>query len=70
MKSITVQIRQIYGNETVYPACPQSAFFCALARTKTITPDMMRLIMAQGYAVAVEAPTFSFADPRAKCWGA
>jgi hypothetical protein len=60
MQRITVQIRQVYGNETIYPACPRSAFFCALAGTKTITPDMLRLIRAQGYDVAVEAPTLRF----------
>ena len=54
MQTITVQIRQVYGVETVYPACKTSAFFCGLARTKTITEEMMRMILAQGYDVAVE----------------
>jgi len=58
---ITVQIRQVYGVETIYPACKTSAFFCGLARTKTITEDMMRMILAQGYEVAVEAPALRFA---------
>jgi hypothetical protein len=59
--TITVQIRQVYGNETIYPACKQSAFFCALAGTKTITQDMLRLIRAQGYEITVEAPKLRFA---------
>ena len=58
---ITVQIKQVYGNETVYPACKSSAFFCRLAGTKTITQEMMRLIVAQGYTVRVEAPRLMFA---------
>lgn len=59
--SITIQIKNVYGNETIYPACKHSAFLCAIARTKTITQDMMRMIVAQGYDVHVEAPTLRFA---------
>ena len=39
---ITVQIRSVYGNETIYPACKQSVLFCGLARTKTITQEIGR----------------------------
>lgn len=59
--TITVQIKSVYGNETVYPACTHSAFLCGMARTKTITQEMMRMIVAQGYEVRVEAPTLRFA---------
>lgn len=58
---ITIQIRQVYGNETVYPACKTSAFFCRLAGTKTITQEMLRMIRAQGYDSAVETPVLRFA---------
>jgi len=58
---ITVSLRSVYGNETIYPACPTSAFFCRLAGTKTITAEMMRLIRAQGYEIEVEAPRIRFA---------
>jgi hypothetical protein len=57
---ITVQVRQVYGVETIYPACKTSAFFCGLARTKTITAEMLRMIRAQGYEIAVEAPALRF----------
>ena len=59
---ITVSIRSVYGNETIYPACQTSAFFCALAKTRTITPEMLRLIRGNGYAVEVEAPALRFAS--------
>lgn len=59
--NITVSVRSVYGNETVYPACKHSAFLCSIAGTKTITQDMMRKIVAQGYAVTVEAPKLQFA---------
>ena len=61
MAQITIQVRNVYGNETIYPACTTSAFFCRLAGTKTITAEMMRVIRAQGYDIAVEAPTVRFA---------
>ncbi len=58
---ITIQIRNVYGNETIYPACKTSAFFCRLAGTKTFTDEMLRLIRAQGYQIEVEAPRIRFA---------
>lgn len=58
---ITVSVRNVYGNETIYPACTQSAFFCRLAGTKTLTAEMLRLIRAQGYEIAVEAPKLRIA---------
>jgi hypothetical protein len=58
--TIKVSVRNVYGNETIYPACPHSVFLCRLARTKTITADMMRLIRANGYQVQTEAPKLSF----------
>lgn len=55
-KSITVSVRNVYGNETIYPACQDSVFFCSLAGTKTLTTEMLRKITARGYDVVVEAP--------------
>ena len=48
-KTITVQIRTVYGVDTIYPACPTSAFFAALAGTRTLTAEKLRLIRAAGY---------------------
>lgn len=54
--TITIEIRSVYGNDTIYPACAHSRFLCALMGTKTITREKLRLIRANGYDV-VEAPT-------------
>jgi hypothetical protein len=56
MKTIKVQIKNVYGNETVYPACPDAVTFAAIAGTKTLTPDTLRLIARLGYEIQVEAP--------------
>ena len=58
---ITVSIRQVYGNETIYPACRMSAGFAAIAGTKTLTAETLRHITAMGFEIRVEAPTLSFA---------
>lgn len=57
---IRVSLKSVYGNETLYPACPVSAFFCALAGTKTLTPVMVQLIRTQGYDIAIETPRVTF----------
>ena len=61
-KTIIVSVRNVYGRETIYPACPTSVFFAALAKTTTLTEDTMRLILEQGYQVVAEAPTIRFAS--------
>lgn len=57
MLRITVQIRNVYGVETVYPACQRSMLLAQLAGTKTLTPGALRLIQALGYDIQVEAPS-------------
>jgi hypothetical protein len=59
--TIKVQVRQVYGRETIYPACRTALFYCHLAGTKTLTEDMVRLIRAQGITIEVEAPSLRFA---------
>jgi len=61
---IKVQVRQVYGTDTLYPACRTSAFFCALAGKRTITSEMVRLIRANGYEIKAEAPNLHFRHER------
>lgn len=61
-KTIKISVKNVYGRETLYPACREARFFCNLARTRTITEDMMRLIRAQGHRIEVETPTVAFAQ--------
>lgn len=60
-KSIKIAVKNVYGRETLYPACKLSEFFCSLAGTRTITTEMMRLIRAQGFAIEVATKAVSFA---------
>ncbi len=59
MKSIKIQIRSVYGRDTIYPACETSKMFAALAGTKTLTEDAMRIIKAAGYQITVIAPAYA-----------
>lgn len=55
---ITVEIKNVYGVQTVYPVCAQAKFFAALAGTKTLTTQAVKLIKQQGYALRVVTPEF------------
>ena len=57
MPTIKVQVREVYGNPTVYPACPQALLFARIAGTKTLTHEKLCLIEALGYTIEAEAPT-------------
>jgi len=47
---LTVQIRNNYGAEVIYPTCEVGEAFARIARTKTLTVET-RLIMKQlGYS--------------------
>jgi hypothetical protein len=61
MQSITVQIKTVYGNEVVYPACPKALLFATIANTKTLTRETLENIGRLGFEIRVEAPKVSFA---------
>ena len=52
--NITVRVTNNYGNHTVYPSCEVARNLAALAGTKTLTPQAIRLIKDLGYTVLVE----------------
>ena len=57
--TITVEIKNVYGNETIYPVCDTAKTFAAIAGTKTLTRHALSLIKAMGYAVDVKSPSFA-----------
>lgn len=50
---ILVEIKSVYGNDTIYPACEKASLFCAIAGTKTITDQTKNLIKKLGYTITV-----------------
>jgi hypothetical protein len=55
--NITVQIRQVYGNETVYPVCEKAKLFALIAGTKTLTLQAIAQIKLLGYEITVQPVT-------------
>ncbi len=53
---ILVEVKNVYGNELVYPACDKAEIFCKLLQTKTLPAYAIMLIKKLGYAIKVKAP--------------
>lgn len=52
-KAIQVMIRNVYGNELIYPICPAADCFAALTKTKTLSFADLTQIHLLGYAVDI-----------------
>ena len=52
--TITVQIKSVYGNETIYPVCAKAHALANLAGTKTLTPSAIAQIKALGFDVQIQ----------------
>lgn len=51
--NITVEIRDVYGIRTVYPACQTAKLFARLAGTKTLTSHAIDTIKQLGYSINI-----------------
>lgn len=54
---IIVEIKNVYGKETIYPACDQSKLLADLAGNKTITVQNLSIIKKLGYQIEVKQQT-------------
>ena len=57
--NITVEIKNVYGNQSVYPACYTSQLLAKLAGTKTFTRSALDTIKKLGYSITVAQPKIS-----------
>ena len=48
---ITVQVRDVYGTEKVYPICDDAKRFAAIAGTTTLTKRVLRCVETLGYRI-------------------
>jgi hypothetical protein len=55
--NITVRIKNVYGEDKVYPVCNAAKTFAELAGTTTLTARAVSLIKQLGYTINVEAQT-------------
>ena len=56
MKTITVKIKQVYGNTVAYPVCDQARLLAQLAGTTTLTIQALKTIKALGFEVVQQSP--------------
>jgi hypothetical protein len=58
---ILITVKNVYGNEMVYPACDTARKFADLLNTKTLTPRALEIIKSLGYTVrtVVRMSTYS-----------
>jgi len=54
---ITIKIKDVYGNRTIYPACPVAETFAQIAGTKTLTMSVIEKVKRLGYEVVVAPVT-------------
>lgn len=57
MKTLYITIKQVYGKDTVYPACCDSKVFANMLGRKTLTEADMRHIKTLGYEFQVKPQT-------------
>jgi hypothetical protein len=62
-KQITIEVRSIYGQSKAYPVCADSQLFAQMLRTKTLTREALKDILALGYEIEARAacPGITFA---------
>jgi hypothetical protein len=48
---INVQIKSVYGNELVYPACETASAFASLLKTKTFDDRSLEIIKSLGFEI-------------------
>lgn len=51
MKELKVKIKNVYGNDLMYPACSESQMFCDIANSKTITDSLKKILEKNGYKI-------------------
>jgi hypothetical protein len=62
-KIITVEVRSVYGRDTIYPVDDAAQRFAEIAETTTLTPRALRQIIALGYEVRYQQPRDSVFGP-------
>ena len=58
--TITIQTRNIFGNEVHYPMCTNAITFAKIAGTKTLTVQTLKMIRLLGYKIVQKPVARSF----------
>ena len=57
MERITVQVKDVYGQKTIYPVCDKAKIFARLAGTKTLTMSAIVEIKKLGFGLVIKDQT-------------
>lgn len=60
MKKAIFELKQVYGNETIYPANDIALIFASLAGKKTLNPNDLSKITQLGFEIQFNAVKPSF----------
>lgn len=55
--TIKVAIKNVYGNDLVYPICDTAKLLAKLAGTKTLSSSTIQTLKDLGYVLEVSTPT-------------
>ena len=55
MKQIIVEVKNVYGNDLVYPVCQDAISFASISGKTTLTSDALRLVQTLGYEIVVQS---------------
>ena len=55
--SITINIKNVYGNELIYPVCFNAKKFTSLTKNKTLSKKDIDIIKTLGYKIVIEQKT-------------
>jgi len=58
--TIQVEVVSKWGRELYYPECDLAKMFCKLAKTETVTQDMMKIISSYGIKIEDATPRKTF----------
>ena len=54
MKTITVEIKYVYGTERIYPICENAKRFAMLTSTKTFNRNIIEVIKSLGCKIEIK----------------
>jgi hypothetical protein len=57
---IKVKLKNVYGQDLVYPVCSKAKVFAQIAGTTTLTPETLSKITLLGYEVTNEPTKLNF----------
>ena len=54
MKTLTVEKKNVYGVDRIYPVCNKAKLFARISGNKTLLPEDIELIKKLGYNLTTE----------------